>query len=173
VPASSSSVAIFDYDGDGYPEFHRSSAAMYRGSAGSPHWAASAYGDDSGLDPLYHSDYVAQNRLPQHTALVSFLDVDGDGQLDRLLPVTGSRTYDILFGRPRSTPLAQRVWQTTIAYDPCGVYADVNGDGLPDVVHLAAGSIDYNPGVAAFWHVDGAFTPPPVGIVLERAGRRL
>lgn len=92
--------------------------------------------------------FVLANPLARSTAIsgpIKHADMDGDGAVDFLWPYgygTGKR-YDAL--HVRGPAAAPHVEATALGLDltdnNCQVFADVNGDGLTDVVDVASGAM--------------------------------
>ncbi|MDD7942025.1 toxin TcdB middle/N-terminal domain-containing protein [Actinomycetospora lutea] len=135
----SDGVALIDMDGGG-------TADMLVAVGGNP---LNGYYQNAGA--VGFGDFVGYPRTartlpPVETGRVRLGDLDGDGVVDALLSTDrGLVTY-----RNR---VAAGWAEPTVAPDPAGVsfadrlthLADMNGDGLPDVVRVRSGRIEYLP----------------------------
>lgn len=133
---------VGDADGDGNADLLRDRSAVLQFRA-------------VGAAPMTIANPLA--RATQRLAPVQHLDLDGDGALDFLWPYdhAGARRYDALHvrGGPAAPQIEATPTDLELSDDNCRLFADVNGDGLADVVDVRTGaSVRLNRG-------DGRFTP--------------
>lgn len=156
-------VTVADVNGDGKPDIIVSACAPAGGDCGSVDGLVSVL--------LGNGNGTFQKALTYDTgavkaSAVSVADVNGDGKLDLIVTnwygaANGDGTVSVLLGNGDGT------YQKAVTYDSGGPQAngqgvaDVNGDGIPDIVavnYYSSGSVEGSIGVL-IGKGDGTFQP--------------
>lgn len=136
-------TALGDYDRDGNTDLVSATGR----------WAGAAYLDRGTGRWSGYRPFTATPRMEALGPLIQWLDVDGDGLAEPLVAgATGVHWYPALgrdgFGPPDAAPRAAGpdAPPALAAAPERGLFlADLNGDGLADLVHVSNGRIRYWP----------------------------
>ncbi len=156
------SAAVGDVDDDGIPDV----AVTYRGESGSGAEVGLYFGTGGGMvpDPARPDLTVTGLQRPEESALV---DLDGDGVLDLVVADTGGDVVQILLQESPGVFGAGGVPQhsLTALERPTFVrFADVEGDGFPDVAVAGFDPSGFAHGTALYYQTDsGGFGPGGTG----------
>ncbi len=138
VNLSSAGAALQDMDGDGHAElfFQLGSA----GEDGAIYAPFSLLGVVASLDPAVWLN--GSQGLPPNGPDVRWIDLDGDGRVDALQAAPDGWTAWFNLGEGQlSAPVAVTPPEAGLSFeDPTLRIADMNGDGMPDLVRLQSGT---------------------------------
>jgi hypothetical protein len=144
---TSNSMAVYDLDGDGYPDFVANYSTIYPpnptyGAGGFTVWQNQGVADTLSLAPAYTYSYATGN-APHAFAIQ---DLDGDGKPDLAVDSNGFQTISLFLNTSSGGH---------ISFAPQGplpdsllpggadqiLLLDFNGDGKPDIVVLNGDSL--------------------------------
>ena len=150
VNLSSAGVALQDMDGDG-----RADLLFALGATGGDGMAYATFAVDGGLVSLAAGTALSSpTSLPPAGPSVRWLDLDGDGRVDALQANQGGWTAWFNLGNGQlSSGTSLTPPQVGLSFeDPTVRLADMNGDGLIDLVQLQSGvaRVFLNVGFGAF-----------------------
>lgn len=132
-------VALIDMDGAG-------SADMLVGLADNPLNGYYENGGPDGFDKFVAYPRGARVLPPFHTGRVRLADLDGDGVIDAVYSTDRGLVSFRNRGRDGWELLAATPNPGSVSFaDPLTQLADMTGDGLPDIVRIRSGRVDYLP----------------------------
>jgi len=163
VDLSSTGAALQDMNGDGHAELF-----FWLGSAGEDgavYAPFSASGGTTSFDPTV--SLSGSQGLPPNGPDVRWLDLDGDGRVDALQATPdGWTAWFNLGGGQLSAPVELSPPEVGLSFeDPTLRLADMNGDGLVDLVRMQSGTarVFLNLGFGVFAPGQDLLGPPDVG----------
>jgi YD repeat-containing protein len=135
-------VRLIDVNGDGLPDIVKSTQnggndtwIVYKNTGSSWNTTAETWINNASVD--VHLDEIGQNNLPDY----SIIDVNGDGLPDIIKTVQngGNDTWKVLINTGSGWSTTWQTWINNASVDVhldenYSTMADVNGDGLPDII---------------------------------------